>query len=180
MQSKQKSNSVVTHTHDADAQTITFTIRGEEPLVLDLQRISDEVAERAFIHGMVQRISDAAAISRDTVTGQPATPADKRARMAALIDHYMSGTVEWKLATTTSRGPNEGLTISAMGDVFHKLAEECREMVRALAAIRGITEREALSVFAGSVEVAQRIAEIRAARAAEAGISADDILAEIG
>lgn len=177
---KKRANSVVTHAHDADAQTITFAVAGEAALVLNLTQLSDEVAERAFVHGMVQRISDAAAMSRDPTTGKPATPADKRARMAALVEHYESGTADWNLKRAAGNGPGEGLTIRAMGDVFHKLAEECRDMVKALAAKRSITEREALAVFASSTEIAKRIAELRAERAAEAGISADDILAEIG
>ncbi len=179
MQTKPKSNSIVTHAHDAAEQTITFHVVGCEPLVLYLRAISDEVAERAFIHGMVQRVSDAAAISRNPETGQPATPQDKRERMARLVEHYMTGTTEWSPNRGTAGPRDAGLTITAMGDVFHKLAEECREMVARLAAKRGIEERAALALFAATPEVAKRIAELKAERAEKSGVSAADILAEI-
>lgn len=51
--------------------------------------------QRAAIHGMIQRISDAAAISRNPETGKPATAQEKFDRMAQLVTHYESGTSEW-------------------------------------------------------------------------------------
>lgn len=178
MQTKPKTNSVVTHSLDSEAQVLTFHVIGCEPLVFDVKRISDEVGERAMIHGLVQRVSDTAAISRNADTGKPATPADKRERMARLVEHYMTGTAEWSPSRGESGPRDGGLTITAMGDVFHKLAEECRDMVKALALKRGIEERAALALFAQTKEIAQRMAELRAERAKN-GPDANSLLDEL-
>ena len=178
MQSKPKSNSVITHIVDMENQVITYNVIGCEPLVFDVKRVSDQCGERAMIHGFIQRISDAAAISRDPDTGKPATPQDKRERMARLVEHYMSGAEAWSPARAEGGARDEGLTITAMGDVYHKLAEECRDMVKQLAVKRGIDERAALAVFAKSAQIAARMAEIKAERAKD-GPDADDLLAEL-
>ena len=176
MQTKTKSNSVIT-TALVDG-VIVFTVRDAGELRLPLNRVSAQVKERAMVHGLVQRVSDAAALSRNPENGQPATPADKLRAMERLVAHYESGSEDWAIARAggEGRGPNEGLTIRAMGDVFHKLAEECRDMVKTLAEKRGITEREALGVFAKSDKVAARIAQIKAETST---VSADDLLGEL-
>lgn len=98
MVTKPKSNSVVTHNVESQAlggTIIHFNVLGVGELKLNMENLSAEVKHHAAIHGMIQRISDAAAISRNPETGKPATPAEKFDRMQDLIAHYMSGTSKW-------------------------------------------------------------------------------------
>lgn len=98
MVTKPKSNSVVTHGIESQGlggTILHFNVLGVGALHLNMDNVSGEVRVHAAIHGMIQRISDAAAISRNPDTGKPATAQEKFDRMATLIEHYNSGTSEW-------------------------------------------------------------------------------------
>lgn len=92
---KLKSNSVISR--EVSGTLVIFRVNGAGQTVLDLTKLHPNVASHALIHGMCQRVQDAAAISRDTKTGKPADPQTKLEAMAELVDHYNSGTAEWSL-----------------------------------------------------------------------------------
>lgn len=118
-----RSNWTVSAKADMQHRTITWTVRGsdEPPLVLDLSKVSDANRLRAEYHGFTQRVSDAAAMARDTKTGKSATPAQKRMAMARLVEHLNSGAVEWSPARAEGAGrtvkehPNAELLRIALG-----------------------------------------------------------------
>jgi hypothetical protein len=177
MQSKAKSNSVITHALGADGM-LTFTVLGAGSFTVDPARLSDAMRQRAAIHGIIQRVSDGGAMSRNPDTGQPATPADKMARMQAIADHLQGGGDEWAMrAAGGAKGPDAGLTI--MGMIRSGLAADvdaANGLIERLAAKREIDRTAALKVWADSDRVAKAIAEIRAERAKG---NAADLLAEL-
>lgn len=102
MQPKAKSNSVVTSSYDLASGIITITVLGLGDagiIKFDARTVSgaasydglSENGKRALVHGFLQRLSDRAAIQRDSVTGQSATPGEKFAAIKALADHYAQG-----------------------------------------------------------------------------------------
>lgn len=93
MQTKAKTNSVVTHA--VEGRVITFNVKDAGSFTLDLDACSQAVRDRAMLHGMIQRISDRAAISRDSETGRAATPQEKLDAMKGLADFYATGTEDW-------------------------------------------------------------------------------------
>lgn len=99
-----RSNWVIAH--EIKDETIKFVVKGAGTIVLDMAKLSDKIARRAAIHGMIQRVSDAAAIPRDTKTGKSATPQEKFDAMAELVEHYISGTTEWN-RKGAGRSPRE-------------------------------------------------------------------------
>jgi hypothetical protein len=104
-----RSNAVVSTTVDATASQIKFDVVGAGSVVLRLGMLSDTIRQAAVLHGMKQRVSDAAAISRDPLTGKSASPSDKLAAMRELVEHYETGTTDWKRA-----GGGPGLSADAM------------------------------------------------------------------
>lgn len=101
-----RSNWVIAH--EVKAGVITWNVKGAGTLTLVTSALSETVRQRALEHGMVQRISDAAAIPRDTKTGKSATPQEKYLAMAELVEHYASGAVEWnRKSSGRERGPRE-------------------------------------------------------------------------
>lgn len=118
MQTKPKANSVITHSLNTEGlhPVITFHVRGAGAITLDMDRLSADVVQRAAIHGMIQRISDAAAISRDEETGLPATPEEKLEAMSRLVAHYESGTSEW--SRVAEAGPKGGVLFKALCEMF--------------------------------------------------------------
>ena len=119
-----KSNSVITHS--VTGNVITFNVIGFGALKFDTDKVSNECANHAALHGFVQRISDAAAMSRDPKTGKPATPQEKYDAMAALVAHYESGTPEWSRVRAGDGSP-KGQTLRALCIAFpNKTPEEIK------------------------------------------------------
>lgn len=100
MNGKTKSNSVVTTLVNEDIGEIVFNVRDAGTLTLHVERLSNENRGYAEIHGLIQRVSDGAALSRNRQTGKPASPADKLAAMQEIVTHLESGSKEWRLAGT--------------------------------------------------------------------------------
>lgn len=174
-----KSNSVITSTIAEDGQSISFVVKGCDPFVLDLGKVSPIVRSRAELHGWVQRISDGAALSRDTADGKPATPEAKRARMLSIAEFYMSGGDEWRMPSGGGgRVFDIGRVVLGMvrGGVVEGV-DAANEAIDKLAAKRGIDRVAAAKLFAGTSAVIEALAAIDAAKAPT---GADDLLAEIG
>jgi len=90
-----RSNWVIAHA--IQGTVIKFTVKDAGEITLDVSAVHEAIRQRAAIHGLVQRISDAAAIPRDEETGKSATPQEKLAAMTRLVDHYASGAETWTL-----------------------------------------------------------------------------------
>jgi hypothetical protein len=133
-----------------------------------------------MIHGFTQRISDGAALSRDTTNGQSATPEAKHARMKALADHYMSGTVEWAVRVAAPQGFDAGFVVRAIihaGLNGAKTPEDVDALVALTVKTGKAADRDgALKFWAGTDRVIKAIAELKAAAAPK---GADDVLAEM-
>lgn len=114
MNTKAKSNSVITHAVTTDWDNITFSVKNAGEIVLDLEKVNPKLHKMAVVHGFIQRISDAAAIPRDTVTGKSATPQEKFDAMAKLVAHYESGTPEWSRVRESGEGNSGGLLLAAL------------------------------------------------------------------
>lgn len=139
-QAKAKSNSVITT--KLDGSLIVFTVKGgkgfntikneleDGELVLDLARLHGDISAKALVHGMVQRVADAAAIPRDTKTGKSASPQEKLEAMAELVNHYNSGSGDWRIG-----GKREGrsfLLLALCEFRADKTREELQEWLKAL------------------------------------------------
>lgn len=183
MQTKPKSNSVVTHSMQDG--NIVFNVLGAGRLVFDPNRVSAENRARAMIHGFVQRISDGAARLKDTKTGASASPEEKLAMMARIAEHLMSGTTEWNLraAPATPKGPDAGLVIQAMIRALAGVPDvDAAERVFAKQVALGkfASRDEAIAAWAKSRQVADAVKVILAERAAAAAnLDAEDMLAEL-
>lgn len=165
MNTKAKSNSVITH--NVVGSLITFTVLGVGKIPFDTGNASSDCGRHAMIHGFIQRISDAAAISRDPETGEPATPQDKFDAMKRLVDHYESGTSEWSRKPIAGEGQKGGLLFKALCQMSpSKAPEEIR------AWMDGKTKAQ-LATIRASERVAVVIASLRPA-------SGDVDMSEIG
>lgn len=96
-----RANWTIAHKLDFAAMTITWQVKGAGALTLDVSKVNQVNKERAMLHGFVQRISDAAAMARDSKTGASATPQEKFAAMQRLVEHYQSGSEGWSPARSS-------------------------------------------------------------------------------
>jgi hypothetical protein len=113
MQSKRKSNSVVTHER-LESGVIRFTA-GAQSFDFDPSKAGCQPDARD--HGYVQKISDRAAIGRDPETGASATPEEKFAAMKETADRLMSGG-PWNAVPTGGAGTTGGLLYRAMRALY--------------------------------------------------------------
>ena len=154
MTPKAKSNSVITTR--IEGSRIFFTVLGAGELVLDMSKMHEAMRMQACGHGMIQRVSDGAAIPCDPETGLPATPQEKFDAMKRLVDHYESGTDQWRLVVAA--GERSG------GLLFEALRRERpdadAETLRTF--IKGLSKADQAALLA-SEELAPHVTAIRAA-----------------
>jgi hypothetical protein len=167
MQTKPKSNSVITHSLSEDGSTITFHVQGAGDVVIDMNKLSPVILLRASQHGIIQRISDRAAIGRDPETGKSASAGDKLDAMQELAEHYMTGTSEWSL--TGNGGPRGGMLFRALCRLYEgKPADEIQTWL----GTKNANEKKALRK---SKPVADIIATIEAEQLKAAGIDVEKV-----
>jgi hypothetical protein len=168
---KPKSNSVITTSVNEALTRIEFTVKDAGTLVLDLERLHRAILARATVHGMTQRISDAAAISRNPETGKPASAMDKLSAMRALVDHYQSGTEEWSRKRSEPAAYTNGLLSEVL-----KRAYPNKDAERIAAYLKGLkpSERAALLVSPKLAPIAE---QVRAEAAASSKVDTDALLA---
>lgn len=174
---KKRANAVVTM--EQAGNNLSFNVLGAGTITLDMTKLNEAILTRAAIHGLKQRISDAAAIPCDPETGKPASPADKFVAMEALVNHYNSGSSEWarNRAEGGERAPNGGKILTAIMNVYKfSTVEKAREVVEATAKKRGIEYKAALNIWKSSDKIA---AELSRMAAATSTVDADDLLGEL-
>ena len=154
MQTKPKANSVITHA--VDNGVIHFNVRDAGSVALDIGSLSDAVRHRAMVHGMIQRISDAAAIARNPLTGLAASPQDKLAAMSRLVDHYMTGTDEWRMTGAGGgRRTNVDLLLAALTEYKPEKSPD------ELAAYVAKLEKKQVSQLLASDQLREIVARLR-------------------
>lgn len=174
---KKRANSIITTALNDEGKTLTFSVLGAGELHLDLTALGKAVIERALVHGMKQRISDAAAIPCNPETGKPATPQEKFEAMQALVEHYNSGTDEWAIGRVGGGGaPRAANTLQAIANVYSLDLDGARAYVEKTAAKRGIDYKAALALWKSSDKIAEELARMAAAKSK---VDADGLLDEL-
>jgi len=167
---KPKSNSVVTTKWDTEKRTLTFTVLKVGELTLELGKVHQSNLDYAAIHGLKQRVSDAAAIPFDAKAKRYATPQEKYDAMKALVDHYNSGAAEWSLKRAERVGTDELMLTQALSELYPM---QTADAVRAKVAGMTRAERTALSDHPKVKPVIERL---RAAALATSGVDAEKLL----
>lgn len=128
-------------------------------LTFDPSKVHAANKSYAEFHGWKQRFVDAAAMSKDTKTGLPASPEAKAKAISALIGHYESGTEKW--SRVSEGGPKGGFLYEALCKVFgHKKSPtEIRTW------LDGLDDKQQAALREDDT-IAPVIAELKAAKAA--------------
>jgi hypothetical protein len=133
-----------------------------------------------MIHGMIQRVSDSAAIPCDKLTGKSATPQMKFDAMKPIVDHYMSGSEDWAIKRSEG-GKREAsadvFVLQALADVQKLDVTAMKAAVERNAEKRGLTVKQYLTNAATIPAVAARVLELKTA--AIAPIDSDEWLNEL-
>lgn len=176
METKRKSNSVVTV--QQDGTVLVFDVMGAGRLAFDVSNANAACRQHAEMHGWKQRISDAAAMSRDPETGKPATAQEKLAAMRELVEHYESGSAEW--SRVGGGGGGRSLTVEAIARVKGCDYDAAEAAVAKFAGEKyeGDTKK-ALAYLRQGERVAAAMEAIRRERAPQPKLDADKALADL-
>ena len=144
-----------------------------EVLEITQGQLSADIRAYGLIHGLKQKLVDAAAISRNTDTGRAASIDDKYAAVKEVYDRLLAG--EWNKR-------REGAGTGAGGLLFRALCrmyagKKSADDIKAFLEAKTDAEKAALRKNA---RVATIIEEIRAESARPGDVDSDDILAGLG
>ena len=151
---------------------LTITFADARILTVDASQLSQEIREHAMMHGLKQKLADAAAISRDPETGRTAT-IDTKYNAVATVHNRLVNDGQWN-ASRGEGGGAGGLLYRALIRFYAgtRTPEQIREYLDAL----NPAQQAALRVNA---RVAPIIAAIRDEddRARGGAIDSDELLA---
>jgi P pilus assembly chaperone PapD len=176
-----KKNSIISVSNDNGE--LTFTVANAGEFVVSLSALSEDVRARAMVHGIVQKISDAAAIAKADLPVDPTDAAKtKLEAMQSVATRLLEG--DWSKRAGEGAGPVAGI-------IFRAFAEWAT--AKATAAKKTITEAELRAVYdakdrAGQLalrnvpEIAAIIERMKSERGATAAKAVDSaaLLGELG
>ena len=164
-----KRNTAITAT--IDGNTLTLTFANGETLIMRGDALNSDVQQYAMMHGLKQKLVDAAAISRNPETGRAASVEDKYQAVKTVYDRLLAG--QWN-ATREGGGNAGGLLLQALCRMYagRKTVDE----LKAFLADKTDAEKTALRK---NPRVAQIIEEIRAEQGKAANIDTDELLGEL-
>lgn len=165
---------------------VTVTVRGFAPMVVDVGAMLTHEEEgtgslahlfilQAAMHGIGQKLVDAAALSRNPDTGAAASIADKHDAVRKVYDRLMSG--EWN----AERGTNEGgflyraMKVLRPDSATLASQESFGEWLDGAAKKKGVSRK----TLEASLRARPDVAEIIDGFRTKSAIDTDDILAEV-
>lgn len=149
---------------------LVFTGDNGRELTVSVDQLADDIRVQAMMHGLKQKIGDAAAISRNPDTGRSATTDDKFDAMSEVLGRLLAGS--WNKTREAGEGGGAGgLLFKALCKIK---ADKTPAEVRAYLEARTKEEQAALRKVPA---IAAAIEEIKAANAKDGGIDGEALLA---
>lgn len=109
--------------------TLQLTFANGKRLTLQVRDLPEPILAQALMHGLKQKLVDAAAISRNPDTGASATVEDKFQAVKEVYDRLLAG--EWNKRAASGEGGEGGLLFRALAKFYDgaKSEEEIREFL---------------------------------------------------
>lgn len=166
-----RTESAIQATVNMDNASLSLTFANGKRIDITPHQLSDELRLAATLHGLKQKLVDAAAISRNPETGKPASVQDKFEAVNAVYERLIGG--QWN-ATREGGGAGGGLLFAALCRMYDgkKTPEALREY------LDGKTDAEK-TALRKNPRVAAVIEEIRAERGKGNGVDTDELLSEL-
>lgn len=153
-----------------------FTVADEGTFTVNLSGLSDEIRNRALLHGIVQKVSDAAALGKD------ATPGDKFAAMNSVADRLANG--DWSKSRGDGSGPVQGIIYRAFREYVETMATKRKKPVPSDEEIRAVydaKDRAEQLALRKVPEIADIIERIKAEKGSTGQtVDVDNLLGDLG
>ena len=169
MTQETKRNAAITA--DINMGELRLAFANGETLYIYADKLKQSIKNAALMHGLKQKLVDAAAISRNPETGRAASIDDKYQAVKTVFDRLLEG--QWN-ATREGGGATGGLLLQALVRMYdgRKTAEQLRDYL----ADKSDAEKAALRK---NPKVATIIDAIRAESGKAASIDTDELLSEL-
>ena len=171
--STKKQPTIETSTNGLD---LTLTFSDGRELVVRMSKLSEEIQRQAILHGLKQKLCDAAAISRDPATGRAATIDTKYDAVKEVFDRITSADGEWNKKREAGAGGSGGLLLAALVRMY--AGRKTKDDLRTFLDGKTLSEQAALRK---NPRVAEIIEEIKAERAKDGDddVDSDEMLNEL-
>jgi frataxin-like iron-binding protein CyaY len=153
-------------------EQLTLTFGNGEVLVVHGHELSHEMRVAAMMHGLKQKLVDAAAMSRNPDTGRAASLEDKFNAVKEVFDRITGTNPTWNKLAGGGGGGGGGLLLRALMSLYGKP----KEAMEAWLDKKTDAEKAALRK---NPKIAAKILELQAASGKTNGIDANDLLAEL-
>ena len=149
---------------------LTLSFSSGETLTLEPRNLTGSIQMQAMLHGLKQKLVDAAAISRNPDTGRSATIDDKYNAVREVYDRLLAGNWNKGRGDGSSSG-NGGLLFRALCQMYPGKTPE---------ALRAFLDGKTKSECAALRATPKIAAIIDTLRAPSGDVDTDDLLAELG
>ena len=153
---------------------LALSFANGKTLAITAAMLSQEIMEHAIWHGIKQKLVDAAAISRNTETGRPATIDDKYQAVKTVFDRITSPDGTWNAVREGGTGATGGLLLRALCRMYEgkKTKEELVEYLSTKSA-------EQKTALRKNPKIAAIIEELREATSKDSDVDSDELLSEL-
>ena len=141
-----------------DSGTLTITVEGYAPIVIDPAALPADLVAQAALHGFKQKYVDKAAL------GAGATAQAKYDAISGLVAHH-AATGEWNMGPGGDGASSDGLLVRALVEITGADIDAVRETVAGL-------DKKGQAALRGSPDVAPVIARLKLARGPKADTGA--------
>lgn len=179
-----RKNALISVAHDNAA--LTFTVGEAGSFVIDTAELSDDIRMRALLHGIVQKVSDAAAIAKADLPKDPKkAAAAKFEAMKSVADRLTAPDGEWSKRSGDGSGPVQGVIYRAFEEWVETMAKAAKKPVPASDAIRARYDamdragQLALRNVPAIAEIIERIKSERGGKAVNS-VDTDSLLGDLG
>lgn len=176
-----RKNALIAVTHNADV--LTFTVGTAGSFEMNVAALTEEMRNHALLHGLVQKVSDAAAIAKSELTGDvEKDAATKLAAMQSVAERLANG--EWSKRSGDGSGPVAGIIYRAFEEWALVMAAKGKkdapsnEKLRAVYDAKSRAEQLALRNVPAIAKIIDRIKSERGSTGETVDTSA--LLAELG
>lgn len=175
-----RKNALITVAREND--TLTFTVGDAGAFTLAVGELSDDVRETALYHGLVQKVSDAAAMPKTETAGKSEAEIAqlKLDAMTAVRDRLVAG--DWSKRSGDGSGPVAGIIYRAFERWVNDMAKKAKKDAPATDAIRArydAMSRSEQLALRNVPAIAKIMDELRSEKPAAKSIDTEALLADI-
>jgi len=152
---------------------LTLAFSNGQKLTVDANALSPEIQQAAMMHGLKQKLIDAAAIARDPDTGRTATIEDK---YNAVHEVYVRITATDGSTWNKARGNGEGASSAKGGLLVRAMMRLTSKSRDAIIAFLDGKSKEELAALRKNPRVAEIIAQLQLEQANTNGVDSDKLL----